>query len=96
MTDPFYMVMLIENLGREYVVWDKSATIRFRKPGRGRVRAEFRLSEEQIGEIRRALEVQEKVEREFAVEVKDEEGAVVVEVRKILHFRKKLDLEQGK
>jgi Domain of unknown function (DUF4442) len=89
MTDPFYMVMLIENLGREYVVWDKSASIRFRRPGKGRVRAEFRLAEWQIEEIRRALENEEKIEREFAVEVKDEEGAMVAEVKKLLHFRKK-------
>ena len=37
MTDPFYMLMLIENLGRDYIVWDKAATIRFRKPGKGKV-----------------------------------------------------------
>ena len=96
MTDPFYMVMLIENLGREYVVWDKSASIRFRKPGRGTVRAEFRLSEEQIEEIRRALEAEEKAEREFGVEVRDEEGAVVAEVRKVLHFRKTAKPDQGR
>ena len=47
MTDPFYMLMLIENLGRNYIVWDKSASIRFRKPGKGRMRAEFRLDEGQ-------------------------------------------------
>ena len=38
MVDPFYMLMLIENLGPDYVVWDKSANIRFRRPGKGRVR----------------------------------------------------------
>jgi acyl-coenzyme A thioesterase PaaI-like protein len=89
MTDPFYMVMLIENLGREYVVWDKSASIRFRRPGRGTVRAEFRLAEGEIEEIRKALEKEEKIEREFAVEVKDENGAAVAEVKKLLHFRRK-------
>jgi acyl-coenzyme A thioesterase PaaI-like protein len=89
MTDPFFMVMLIENLGREYVVWDKSASIRFRKPGRGTVRAEFRLSEEQIDEIKEGLRKEEKIEREFGVEVKDAEGEVVAEVRKLLHFRRR-------
>jgi len=91
MTDPFYMVMLIENLGRDYVVWDKSASIRFRKPGRGTVWAEFRLSAEQIEEIRRALGSEEKIEREFSVEVKDEEGVVVAEVKKLLHFRRRVE-----
>jgi Domain of unknown function (DUF4442) len=89
MTDPFYMVMLIENLGRDYVIWDKSASIRFRKPGRGTVRAEFRLREEQIEEIREALRREEKIEREFSVEVKDGEGVVIAEVRKVVHFRRR-------
>jgi len=52
MTDPFFMLMLLDNLGPEYLVWDKAATIRFKKPGRGKVRAEFRLSDEQLDETR--------------------------------------------
>jgi Domain of unknown function (DUF4442) len=88
LTDPFYMVMLIENLGPGYVVWDKSASIRFRRPGRSTVRAEFRLTGEQIDEVRAALEKEEKVEREFAIEVKDESGVEVAEVKKVVHFRK--------
>lgn len=89
MTDPFYMVMLIENLGRDYIVWDKSATIRFKKPGKGKVLAAFRLSEEQIEGIRQSLNTQEKIEPTFAVEVKDEAGAVVAEVQKVLQVRKR-------
>jgi len=89
MTDPFFMLMLIENLGREYIVWDKSATIRFRRPGKGTVRASFRLSEEQIEEIREASKREPTVERTFGVEVKDESGAVVAEVEKLLHIRRK-------
>ncbi len=89
MTDPFYMLMLIENLGRDYVVWDKAATIRFRKPGKGTMRASFRLSEEQLEEIRTRLQTADKVEPVFTVEVKDEAGAVVAEVEKRLHVRKR-------
>ncbi|HEX6905651.1 MAG TPA: DUF4442 domain-containing protein [Terriglobales bacterium] len=90
MTDPFYMLMLIENLGRDYIVWDKSASIRFRKPGKGKMVASFRLTQEQIDSIRRQLETQEKVEPTFAVEVRDESGEVVAEVQKLLHVRKKM------
>jgi len=89
MTDPFYMLMLMENLGRDYIVWDKAANIRFRKPGKGTVRAEFRLSEAQLEEIRAALTNQEKYEPAFLVEVKDAEGNVVAEVQKIIHIRRK-------
>jgi len=89
MVDPFYMLMLIENLGNQYIVWDKAATIRFRRPAKGTVRASFRLSGEQIDRLRQALTAQEKVEPTFLVEVKDEAGAVVAEVQKVLHVRKK-------
>ena len=89
MTDPFFMVMLIENLGQDYIVWDKSATIRFKRPGRGTVSASFRLSDQQIEEIKQALNAEKKIERVFTVEVKDESGTVIAEVEKLLHIRRK-------
>jgi hypothetical protein len=89
MADPFFTVMLIENLGKDYIVWDKAASIRFKKPGRGKVSAGFRLSEEQIGEIMQAPNSQQKIDRAFTVEVKDESGNVVAEVEKLLHVQKK-------
>jgi len=89
MTDPFYMLMLIENLGRDYIVWDKSATIRFRKPGKGKMRAEFRLTDAQLDEIRDKLKTEEKIEPTFMVQVRDESGDLVAEVEKVLHVRKK-------
>ena len=89
MTDPFFMVMLIENLGPDYIVWDKSAAIRFKRPGRGTVSASFRLSDQQIDEIKQALNAEKKIERVFTVEVKDESGTVIAEVEKLLHIRRK-------
>ena len=89
MTDPFFMLMLIENLGSDYIVWDKAASIRFRRPGKGLVSAKFRLSDDQIQEIREALENQEKIDRTFAVEVTDESGVVIAEVQKQIQVRRK-------
>lgn|SRR5438128_135045 len=89
MADPFYMLMLIENLGPEYIVWDKSATIRFRKPGRGKVSVHFRLSDQQIDEIREGLKTEGKIERMFTIDVKDESGTVIAEVQKLVHVRRK-------
>src|ERR1700675_725731 len=62
MTAPFYMLMLMANLGRDYIVWDKAASIRYRKPGKGTVRAEFRLSDPQVEEIREKLKTLSKYE----------------------------------
>src|ERR1017187_6508777 len=88
MIDPFYMLMLMANLGRDYIVWDKAATIRYRKPGRGTVRAEFRLSDSQIEDIREKLKTLPKYEPVFSVAVKDEAGVVIAEVEKVIHVRK--------
>lgn len=89
MTDPFYMVMFIEILGPDYIVWDKSASIRFRRPGRGTVFAKFRITDGQIAEIRQALKTEEKIDREFSVDVKSADGEIIAEVKKLLQFRKK-------
>ena len=89
MADPFFMLMLIESLGKDYIVWDKAASIRFRKPGRGTISASFRLSDEQLNEIRQALNSEEKIERLLTVELKDQSGSIVAELEKLLHVRKK-------
>ena len=89
MCDPFYMLMLINILGPGYVVWDKAAAIRFKRPGKGLVKATFSISEEKIAEIRAAADSQPKVEPEFHVTVTDENGDVVAEIDKLLYVRKK-------
>jgi hypothetical protein len=91
MVDPFYMLMLINILGPDYIVWDKAANIRFKKPGKGVMKATFELTEEKIAEIRAAAETQPKVEPQFQVIIKDEEGNVVAEVDKLLYVRKKAE-----
>jgi hypothetical protein len=93
MTDPFYMLMLMANLGRDYIVWDKAASIRYRKPGKGTVRAEFRLTDAQLEDIRDKLRTLLKYEPSFKVEVKDKDGIVIAEVEKLIHIRRKLETE---
>ena len=89
MTDPFYMLMLMANLRRDYIVWDNAATIRYKKPGKGTVHAEFRLYDSQIEDICEKLKTLPKYEPVFSVEVKDEAGVVIAEVEKVIHVRKK-------
>lgn len=90
MTDPFYMLMLAANLGDEYVLWDKAASIRYRKPGKGRVRAEFRLTEEKLAEIRTAVEAYGRYDVRLLVEIKDEEGGVVAVVERVIYCATKM------
>jgi acyl-coenzyme A thioesterase PaaI-like protein len=89
MTDPFFMIMLLKNLGGDYLVWDKSGSIEYVAPGRGTVSAHFHLAEKRIAEIRAQAAGGEKVLPEFEVYVKDAEGAIVARVRKVLYVRLK-------
>ena len=89
MADPFFMIMLMELLGPGYSVWDKAGTIRFRRPGRGVVRARFSIPPEEVDEIRRAADAGAKVEPAFTVAIIDERGEVIAEVDKRLSVRKR-------
>ena len=69
--DPIYMVMLIRRLGNNYVVWDKAASIQFKKPGRETLRARLVVSDEELAAIRTALETQRSIDRTYLIELKD-------------------------
>ncbi|HEX7599933.1 MAG TPA: DUF4442 domain-containing protein [Polyangia bacterium] len=84
--DPFFMIMLMKNLGPDYVVWDKAASIRFRKPGRGLLNASFRLDEAELADIRRLLLEQPKVDRTYTIQLVDAVGVVHAEVQKVIHI----------
>lgn len=89
MTDPFYAVILANNLGKDYIVWDKAAEIRFKKPGMGIISAHFNISKERLKEIRQTADQEAKAEPKFTVLVHDETGDVVAEVGKTLYVRRK-------
>jgi acyl-coenzyme A thioesterase PaaI-like protein len=90
MCDPFLMLMLIERLGPDYVVWDKAARIEFLRPGRGTVRATFHVPDDRVEEIRRQANGAGKVLPEFEVTVISDDGAPVARVHKTLHVRRKV------
>jgi acyl-coenzyme A thioesterase PaaI-like protein len=89
MTDPFFMLILMKNLGKDYIVWDKAANIHFQKPGRGRVHATFHLSKEQIAAVRESVDKEGKIEPVFTVEIKDDSNEVIATIDKTLYIRRK-------
>ncbi|HZH43356.1 MAG TPA: DUF4442 domain-containing protein [Lysobacter sp.] len=89
MTDPFWMLLVMHRLGRDYVVWDKAAEVEFVKPGRGRVHAEFVLDEAVLDELRASTAQGAKALRWFDTEVRDAAGDVVCRVRKQIYVRRK-------
>lgn len=89
MTDPFWMIMILRTIGKEYVVWDKAAEIEFIKPGRGVVKAEFILDDAALDEMRAAAAGNERVLRWFDIPVIDGQGDLVAKVRKQIYVRLK-------
>ena len=87
--DPVYMIMFLHLLGREYIVWDKSATIRFRRPARTTLSARFVVGEREVEEIRDELRKREKLDRVYNTELVDEQGTCCATVEKVLHFSRK-------
>lgn len=89
MTDPFWMLLTLNALGKDYIVWDKAGAIDFRKPGRGTVRAHFRVDDAMLDEIRAATAGGEKYLRWCETEIVDAGGEVVARARKQLYIRRK-------
>jgi len=89
MCDPFFTLILAQRLGPGYLVWDKVATIRFRRPGRGTVTARFEIPPAEVEAIRRQAERGAPVEPVFTAEVRDAAGEVVAEVETRLWVRKR-------
>ena len=87
--DPVYMLMLIKALGPDYIVWDKSASIRFRRPGRTTLHARFTLAPGELDTIRDLLTRERSVDRVYTVELTDAGGVVHAVVEKTLHIRRK-------
>lgn len=88
--DPIYMVMLIKNLGKDYIVWDKSANIRFKKPGKETLFAEFKITQQDLEEIKTQLETSKSLDKIYIVELKDKNGKVHCVVEKTLYIARKL------
>ena len=89
MTDPFYMLMLMHNLGPRYLVWDHSAKIRFCKPGVGTVWARFQLDQHEIDRIANEATDGSASYHEFVIEVLDADGEAVARVEKTVYVRLK-------
>jgi len=89
MTDPFFALMMLNNLGPDYVVWDRAGAIRYDKPARGQVWARFKLRATDVTRARKATAGGEKYEPVFSVAIVDRDGNKLAQVDKTLHIRRK-------
>ena len=91
MTDPFWMLLAMQALGRDYIVWDRAGEIEFLKPGRGTVRAEFRLTDEHVSDVLEQTAAGEKALIWFETDVVGQDGTVIAKVKKQVYARRKRD-----
>ena len=89
MTDPFWMLLDMHQLGNDYYVWDKAGAIDFVAPGYEDVYAHFKLEPATIDELRSATASGQKVLRWFETEVKTASGKTIAVVRKQIYVRLK-------
>lgn len=89
MTDPFYMLMLMNIIGEKYLVWDKGATIDFVSPGKTELTAEFKITDEILTDVLKNTESGDKYIFDLPVDVLDADKKVVATVLKKIYVRKK-------
>lgn len=88
-TDGPHPTMLMAALGRDAIVWDKAASIRYRRPGRHTLYAEFRMPPEEVAAIRQALKQKGELDRTYTVELKDRHGQVHAIVERTVYIADK-------
>jgi acyl-coenzyme A thioesterase PaaI-like protein len=89
MTDPFFALMMLRNLGPDYIVWDKAGSIAYLRPGRGDVFAHFRLPAAAVARARKATAHGARHEPTFRVRIVDRDGETVAEAEKTLYIRRR-------
>ena len=89
MVDPHLMILLIQRLGPDYVVWDKEAQINFRKPGLGTMYSTIRITDEEVETIRSATANGDKHLPRWKLAILNDRDEVVATVLKTLYVRRK-------
>jgi len=94
--DPFYMLMLYRSLGSNYVVWDKSASIRFKKPGKVALFAKLQITDTDFKEIKEAVAQSGETTRTFVIQWKDKDSVVHAEIERLCYVATKEFYKQKK
>jgi hypothetical protein len=93
-TDGPHPMLLALALGRDYILWDKAASIAYKRPARSTLYAEFTVSPEEVAEVRNILSRQPKLDIEYRVKLKDNRGVVHSEVVRTVYIATKKHYKQ--
>lgn len=89
MSDPWWMFLVMQQLGSSYTVWDTAGEIEFVAPGRGTVYGTFEATPEEIDRIREQAAGGDKVLTWFSTDLTDGDGKTIARVRKQVYVRRK-------
>ncbi|MEW7291447.1 DUF4442 domain-containing protein [Aquimarina sp. 2304DJ70-9] len=89
--DPVPMVQLINILGEEYVVWDKSAEINFKRPAKENLYADFIYTLEELSMIKDKVKLEKEIEIIKTTILTNKNGSkIYCEINKTLYIADKL------
>ena len=88
-TDPIYMIQLLKILGDDYVVWDKSATIKYKRPGKETIFCEFVFTSEEIIAIKKDIENKGEIDIVKTPNIINKDGVVIAELVKTIYVADK-------
>ena len=88
-TDPFYMLMLMQILGKDYVVWDKGCTIKFKRPAKETLYANFEITPAMVEKIKADVAQQNEITFTWPLQYKNKDGLVFTEFEKVLYVTRK-------
>ena len=87
--DGIYVIQLIHILGDNYIVWDKSAKIKFKRPANKTLFADFQISDELIEQIKNDIVKDKKKDYNLFVNLTDENGNIYAQVEKVIYIASK-------
>lgn len=87
--DPFFMVLLINIIGKDYVVWDKAGAVQFKRPSKDLIKADFIYTPEEIKQILDTVKANGSYEFTKTISWINPEGKVVSNVDKTIYVATK-------
>lgn len=88
-TDPIYMIQLIQILGDNYVVWDKSVEARYRKPAKSKIYGEFIFTSEEIAHLKSEVVNHNEIDIIKTMHLVDENQNKIATFKKTLYIADK-------
>lgn len=88
-TDPIYMVQLIQILGDDYVVWDKSVEARYKKPAKSTIFGEFVFTKDEIKTIKQDVSKANEIDIIKTMSLIDEKQNIIATFKKTLYIADK-------